>query len=188
VSLLQPDKRKETIRKALVASLPRLQRFADLLAGNRAEGRTLLRRSLIGMLSERLADEADARTDRWAFAEIYRSWLEERHAQPPAPRKPRGSHAGFERLFNDGERGEIDTLTVRFLWKLPVPERSALLLTYGEKFDPESAAMVLVTTAEEVEALLIRANAMLADRVCGLGSAASNGMRARRSGDGRGLR
>jgi DNA-directed RNA polymerase specialized sigma24 family protein len=155
----------------MIASLPRLQRFADLLEGNRTEGRALLRRSLIGMLSERLGGEADAEPDRWAFAEIYRQWVDERPAQPIAPRKPKGTHAGFERLFHHAEGGEVDALTVRFLWKLPVAERSALLLTYAEGFDAESTAGILGTTSEEVEALLIRANAMLADRISVLGAA-----------------
>lgn len=180
VSRVQPDNRHDSIRQCLIASLPRLQRFADLLAGDKAAGRMLLRRSLIRMLSGRPGHDEDAPTDRWAFTEIYQLWLEERQQAPQASRSPKGGHAGFEKLFQSAE-GDVDVLTARFLWKLSVPERTALLLAYGEGMDAESAASVLGTAPEEVEALLVRANAALANRLRTVGALHSGGITARRT-------
>jgi RNA polymerase sigma-70 factor (ECF subfamily) len=68
----------ESIRTGLIAMLPRLMRFADLLAGDRRAGAGLLGRALRLMLVEEHRYQRGTALECWAFAEIYRLWLEER--------------------------------------------------------------------------------------------------------------
>ena len=65
------------MRRELIAMLPRLKRFTDVLVGDKKEGRALLRRALLRMLNDRLRYQRDIPFDRWAFAEIYQLWLGE---------------------------------------------------------------------------------------------------------------
>jgi RNA polymerase sigma-70 factor (ECF subfamily) len=74
----------DSIRPGLIAMLPRLKRFADLLVGERKEATALLRRALHFMLAEQHRYQRGRALDGWAFAEIYRQWLAELgdHADP----------------------------------------------------------------------------------------------------------
>jgi RNA polymerase sigma-70 factor (ECF subfamily) len=145
--------------------LPRLKRFADVLTGEKKEGKALLRRALFRMLNEHHRYQRGTSFDRWAFAEIYAQWLDELrdHAEPL--RQGKTSQENFARLFHkDGEEA-FDDLTANFLAELPPQQRSTLLLVYGEGFDHEDAARVLDATAGAIEARLIRVSASLADRL-----------------------
>jgi DNA-directed RNA polymerase specialized sigma24 family protein len=181
-----PAQRNDAFRQCLVSSLPRLQRFADVVAGDKADGRTLLRRALIRMLSDPARNKDDEPSAQWAFAEIYKLWREERPQETQGKRAAKGGYANFERLFHSGG-GDIDALTVRFLWKLPVAERSALLLSYGERLDEERAATILGTTPEAIELLLVRAHAALADRLGTRSAARFDGPQSLRAGGEQGL-
>lgn len=152
--------------------LPRLKRFADVLAGEKKEGKALLRRALFRMLDEHHRYQRGTSFDRWAFAEIYALWLIELrdHAEPL--RQTRASEPNFERLFHKDGEEKFDAITANFLWQLTPQQRSTLLLVYGEGFDYEDAARVLDSNADTIEARLIRASASLADRLGG-GSRAS---------------
>jgi DNA-directed RNA polymerase specialized sigma24 family protein len=155
----------DSIRHGLIAMLPRLKRFADVLIGERREGTALLSRALKRMLAEQHRYQRGTPLDRWAFAEIYRLWLHELrdHADPMRQAKP--LDASFERLFAMDQAEEFDGLTASFLGHLPPQQRSTLLLVYGEGLDHEDAGRVLDSTPETVAARLIRASAGLADRL-----------------------
>ena len=160
---------KQSVRHDLIAMLPRLKRFADVLVGEKKEGKALLRRALVRMLAEQHRYQRGTPLDRWAFAEIYQLWLHELrdHADPLGQAKT--SEAGFDRLFPKDRKVEHDALTASFLGHLPPQQRSTLLLVYGEGFDHEAAGHVLDSSPDTIAARLIRASASLADR---LGSAA----------------
>ncbi len=149
--------------------LPRLKRFADVLVGEKREGKALLRRALKRMLADQQRYQWGTPLDRWAFTEIYRLWLGELrdHADPLRQVKP--TDADFERLFRWDEDSNFDALTASFLGHLPPQQRSTLLLVYGEGFDHEDAGRVLDSSPDTIQARLIRACASLADR---LGSSA----------------
>ena len=151
--------------------LPRLKRFADVLTGEKKEGKALLRRALFRMLNEHHRYQRGTLFDRWAFGEIYALWLIELrdHAEPL--RQAKASEENFELLFHKDGEEEFDALTANFLGQLPPQQRSTLLLVYGEGFDYEDAARVLDSNAGTIEARLIRASASLADRL-GAGSRA----------------
>src|SRR5680860_1922068 len=67
----------DTIRPGLIAMLPRLKRFADVLIGARDAGTGLLGRALQAMLAEQHRYQRGTGLDVWAFGEIYRHWLHE---------------------------------------------------------------------------------------------------------------
>ncbi len=152
--------------------LPRLKRFADVLTGEKKEGKALLRRALLRMLNEHHRYQRGTPFDRWAFGEIYALWLIELrdHAEPL--RQTKASEESFEHLFHKGGEERFDALTANFLWRLSPQLRSTLLLVYGEGFDYEDAARALDSNTGTIEARLIRASASLADRLGG-GSRAS---------------
>ncbi len=154
-----------SIRHGLITMLPRLKRFADVLAGDRREGRTLLARSLRRMLAEPHRYQRGTPLDRFAFAEIYRLWLHELRDHADPMRGTKSGDESFERLFLEGEGDEVDALTASFLANLPPQQRCTLLLVYGEGFDLEDAGRVLDSSPDTVAARVTRASASLADRL-----------------------
>ena len=152
----------DQIRPGLVAMLPRLKRFADLLVGERTEATALLRRALHFMLAEQHRYQRGRALDSWAFAEIYQQWQAELgdHDDPLA--QSRGvDRASLADLIGD----DSSALTASFLASLPAQQRLALLLVYGERFDYAEAGRVLDISADMIAARLIRISAMFADRL-----------------------
>jgi DNA-directed RNA polymerase specialized sigma24 family protein len=166
---VQAEWSHDSIRHGLITMLPRLKRFADVLIGDKRDGRALLARSLRRMLAEQHRYQRGTPLDRWAFAEIYRLWLHELrdHADPMRQVKP--DDQSFEGLFLDSPEEDVDALTASFLGNLPPQQRCTLLLVYGEGYDYEDAGRVLDSPPDTVAARLIRASASLADRL-GLGA------------------
>jgi RNA polymerase sigma-70 factor (ECF subfamily) len=159
------DIQDESVRRELIAMLPRLKRFTDVLVGDKKEGRALLRRALLRMLNDRRRYQRDIPFDRWAFAEIYQLWLGEllHHADPL--RQAKVSETDFEGLFPQEQGIVFDALTANFLEHLPPQQRSTLLLVYGEGFNYEDAGRVLDLNADTIRSRLIRASASLADQL-----------------------
>ena len=154
----------DSIRHGLITMLSRLKRFADVLVGETRDGTALLGRALRRMLAEQHRYQRGTPLDRWAFSEIYRLWLHELREQPDPMRQVKADDKSFERLF--GAEGEaVDVLTAGFLGNLPPQQRCTLLLVYGEGFDHEDAGRVLDSPPDTVAARLIRASAILADRL-----------------------
>jgi RNA polymerase sigma-70 factor, ECF subfamily len=162
---VQAEDLYDSIRAGLITMLPRLKRFADLLAGERRVGEALLGRALRRMLAEEHHYQRGTALDRWAFAEIYRLWLEELRDHTDLVGQAKVSDASFARLFCSGERIAFDAVTVSFLRSLPPQQRLTLLLVYGERFDHSDAGSVLDVTAETISARLVRVTADLADRL-----------------------
>jgi DNA-directed RNA polymerase specialized sigma24 family protein len=153
------------MRHELIAMLPRLKRFADVLVGEKREGKALLRRALHLMLAEHHRYQRGTPLDRFAFTEIYRLWLGELRDHADPLRQAKSSEEDFDRLFPKDRGADFDAFTATFLGQLPPPQRSTLLLVYGEGFDYEDAARVLDSDADTVQSRLIRASASLADRL-----------------------
>jgi len=156
---VQADDFHDSIRPGLIAMLPRLKRFADLLVGERDEATALLSRALNVMLAEQHRYQRGRALDGFAFGEIYRHWLAEHRSHSDSPGQVRIDDANFAALFgSDG-----DALTTRFLAELPAQQRLTLLLVYGEKFDYVEAGRVLDVPADTIASRLIRISAALAD-------------------------
>jgi RNA polymerase sigma-70 factor, ECF subfamily len=154
-----------SVRHELIAMLPRLKRFADVLVGEKKESGFLLRRALLRMLSDQCRDRLGSLFDRWVFAEIYRVWLGDLCHQSDSRHQATSSEMDFELLFAQEQGAEFDALTANFLGQLPPQQRGALLLIYGEGFDYEDAARVLDSNPDTIRSRLIRATASLADRL-----------------------
>lgn len=155
----------DSVRDGLIAMLPRLKRFADVLAGDKEEGTKLLRRALLRMLDDQHGYQRGTPLDRWGFAEIYRLWLHALRDHVDPLRQAKGSETSFERLFHKTGGVDFDALTASFLGHLPPQQRATLLLVYGEGFDHEAAGRVLDSSPDTIVARLIRASASLADRL-----------------------
>jgi RNA polymerase sigma-70 factor, ECF subfamily len=162
---VQAEEFHDSIRPGLIAMLPRLKRFIDLLVGERTEGTALLGRALNRMLVEQHRYQRGTALDRWAFAEIYREWLSELrdHADPMGQAKT--DDASFALLFRRDGGEEVDAFTADFLRNLPPQQRLTLLLVYGERFDYIDAGRVLDVPAETIGARLVRISANFADRL-----------------------
>lgn len=159
---MQAEDFQDSIRPGLVAMLPRLKRFADLLMGEREAGNALLARALRRMLAEQHRYQRGMALDCFAFTEIYRQWLDElRDRNEPGALKI--DNARFATLFQTEGSEEIDPFTVRFLQSLPPQQRLTLLLVYGEGFDHIDAGRVLDVPGETIATRLLRISAHLAD-------------------------
>jgi RNA polymerase sigma-70 factor (ECF subfamily) len=162
---VQAEEFHDSIRPGLIAMLPRLKRFSDLLVGERKQGTALLGRALNRMLVEQHRYQRGTALDRWAFAEIYREWLSELrdHADPMGQAK--ADDASFAALFRQQEGAAFDSFTTAFLRSLPPQQRLTLLLVYGERFDYIDAGRVLDVPSETIGTRLVRISATLADRL-----------------------
>ena len=162
---MQADEFHDSIRPGLIAMLPRLKRFADLLVGGRKQGTTLLRRALQLMLAEQHRYQHGTALDRWAFAEIYQLWLAglRDHAEPM--RQAKVDDASFVQLFHRADGETVDDFTTSFLRNLPPQQRLTLLLVYAERFDHIDAGRVLDVPSDTIAARLVRVSASLADRL-----------------------
>lgn len=133
-----------TTRLKLISLLPRLRRFAAVLAGDRPRSDEVLRAACMRML------EADARRrgsspfDIWAFSELHALWLEKLRGHIDPMAQGRGDELLFRSAFSGAEAGTADDgRTAEILSRLPPQQRSALLLIYGDGFSYEDAALIL---------------------------------------------
>ncbi|MDJ0514276.1 MAG: sigma factor-like helix-turn-helix DNA-binding protein [Methyloceanibacter sp.] len=155
----------DSVRPGLVAMLPRLKRFADVLAGGRDEGRGLLQRSLHYMLAEQHHYQRGTSLDVWAFGEVYRQWRHELSGEDDPMTLARIDDVAFGALFDLDDDGYRDEPIIGFLVGLPPQQRLTLLLVYGEGFEHEDAGRILDVSSEMVAARLIRMSTSLADRL-----------------------
>lgn len=162
---VQAEDYHDSIRPGLVAMLPRLKRFADVLAGGSEEGRGLLSRALRYMLSEQHLYQRGTALDVWAFTEVYRQWRHELSGYADPMAQARIDNVHFGELFLFEEDGYRDEPVIDFLVGLPPQQRLTLLLVYGEGFEHEDAARILDVPLETIAARLVRMSAALTDRL-----------------------
>ena len=145
--------------------LPRLKRFADVLAGGRAEGRGLLQRSLRYMLAEQHLYQRGTALDVWAFGEVCRQWRHELSGDDDPMARAKIDDVAFRALFDLEAEDFRDEPVIAFLIGLPPQQRLTLLLVYGEGFEHEDAGRILDVSPEMIAARLIRMSTSLADRL-----------------------
>jgi RNA polymerase sigma-70 factor, ECF subfamily len=162
---VQAEDFRDSVRPGLVAMLPRLKRFADILVGERNEGAALLGHALRCMLAEQHRYQRGTALDVWAFAEIYRQWLHELRTHADPMQQAKTDDARFGQLFHVEQDGYLDAPTASFLGNLPPQQRLTLLLIYGEGFDLEDAGRVLDVPPDTIAVRLVRTSAALADRL-----------------------
>jgi len=155
----------DSVRPGLVAMLPRLKRFADVLAADRAAGRSLLARALQYMLAQQYLYQRGTALDVWAYSELYRQWRHELSSQSEPIAQARVDDKRFGALFHIDEDNYLDAPVIAFLGGLPPQQRLTLLLVYGDGFEHEDAARILDVTPETIAARLVRMSAALTDRL-----------------------
>lgn len=152
-------------RLKLISLLPRLRRFAAVLAGDRERSDDLLRTACRRMLRANARRRGSAPFDIWAFSELYALWLEKLrdHMDPMA--QGRGDEEMFRSAFAGADigAGEI-ALTAEILSNLPPQQRSAALLVYGDGFSYEDAALILDVPRQTVVERATRALSTIIDR------------------------
>ncbi|MGD9868011.1 MAG: hypothetical protein AB7U38_08460, partial [Hyphomicrobiales bacterium] len=125
---------EEFVRLKLISTLPRLRRFAVVLAGERDAADLLLRTGCERMLSESHRFRRGAAFDRWAFAELYSHWMGSLREQKATMPQGRGDGAAFLPDGTDAKRaGEEAAQMSQVVASLSPQQRSAALLIYGEK-------------------------------------------------------
>lgn len=155
----------ESVREELIAMLPRLRRFAAVLVCARPQRDILLRDACLRMMDEQHRYPLGTPFDCWAFAEIYRLWLERLRSGSQSPAHGPGGEAGFAYPGSEPEFGLDDAETTIFLASLTPQQRCALLLVHGEGFSYEESAKVLDTSVQTIVARVTRASMQLADRI-----------------------
>lgn len=162
---MQAEDFHDSVRPGLVAMLPRLKRFADVLVGARDEGGGLLGRALQFMLAAQHRYQRGTALDVWAFGEVYRQWLHELRELDAPVAQTKIDDARFGELFYPEGDGYFDAPVIAFLGAMPPQQRLTLLLVYGEGFEHEDAARILDMPPETIAARLVRISAALADRL-----------------------
>lgn len=161
--MVQRENSTESTRLKLISLLPRLRRFAAVLAGDRAGCDALLRAACERMISDK-SGQPGTPFDRWAFEQLHALWLEglRQHTEPMA--RVRGDEDLFQAAFAGADAGAAEIAeTAAALTRLPPQQRSAALLIYGEGFSYEEAASILDVPSHTVIERTARALAALID-------------------------
>lgn len=151
-------------RLKLISLLPRLRRFAAVLAGDRERGDDLLRAASWRMLRADAIERGSAPFDVWAFTVLYGLWLEKLrdHTDPMA--QGRGDEDLFREAFAGGGMDAAEVELAEILSALPPQQRSAVLLVYGDGFSYEDAAYIVDTPRHTVVERVTRALSTIIDR------------------------
>lgn len=162
--MMQTGRLSASDRAKLITLLPRLRRFATVLAGGRDGADGLLRTACRKMLHNSGSYQQGAAFDIWAFSMLHAEWLSglRSHADPLA--QSQGESGAFAvDQFGELDDGYLEP-TLEILAKLPAQQRGAALLIYGEGFSYDEAGQILDTTPETVMARLARALATFVER------------------------
>ena len=136
-----------SIRSKLILLLPRLRRFAAVLAGDAAKRDELLRASCEAMLERQSHYQDGTPFDRWAFSQIYAAWLKRlrEHSEPLTDSQ---ADAALFVPQTTGLRRDLDFAS--FFASLPTQQRGVMLLVYGERFSYADAARVVDAPSETI--------------------------------------
>lgn len=140
----------------MITLLPRLQRFAATLAGNRERADTLLRAACNKMLEDGGVPRQGLAFDVWAFGAVQAEWLAGLRGQKYPISQGQGDAAAFLPAGGAGENRQFRDIAA-VLAKLPPQQRSAVLLVYGEGFSYAEAAQILDAPLHTVLARVSRA-------------------------------
>lgn len=160
-----------SIRSKLILLLPRLRRFAAVLAGEAAKRDALLRAGCKAMLDQHYQYQPGTPFDRWAFSQIYAAWLKRlrEHSEPLAESQ------ADEGLFLPQTPGvQSDSDFASFFAGLPPQQRGVMLLVYGERFSYADAAKVVDAPTDTIARRAGRSLANYAEHLNGLTSAAKS--------------
>ncbi len=165
-TMVQRQRIRESIRHRLISLLPRLRRFAGVLAGNREARDALLLTACRHMLAEQHRYQRGLALDIWAFSQLYSLWLKSlrRHGEPMT--QGRGDETLFLTAFWGAEESEDESAALAAaLASLPPQQRAALVLMDGEGFSYEEAAEILDSSPQTVMERVARGLGALIERM-----------------------
>lgn len=172
--MAQSERLSASARTKLITLLPRLRRFAILLAGDREGADSLLRSACKKILDEGHAFRQGTAFDVLAFCELHGEWLRDLRSHETPISQGQGDASAFEPAGLEGGDGHLPEIA-DILAKLPPQQRSAVLLIYGEGFSYEEAGRILDTPVQTVIARVSRALASFIERADWLDSAGLSG-------------
>ena len=168
--MAQSERASASIRTKLITLLPRLRRFATLLAGDREGAECLLRSACKKILDTGYTFQPGTAFDLQAFSELHGEWLSGLRSHETPISQGQGDSGVFEQAMQgDGDNHFREIADI--LAQLPPQQRSAVLLVYGDGFSYGEAARILDTPSHRVIARVSRALASFIERAGWLDSA-----------------
>jgi len=169
------DDSAETIRRQMIALLPRLRRFAASLTGNLADADDLVQDTVERALKNLHRWQPGTRLDSWMYRIAQNLWIDTvraRRARPTVNADPPEAAVAF-----DGVRAAEAKLTFadtcRALGKLPEQQRVVVALVLIEGLSYREAAEILELPMGTVTSRLARAREALSASVFGEGAKAA---------------
>lgn len=161
--MAQTQRLSRSERTKLIILLPRLRRFAVLLAGNTVSADALLRLACKKMLDGARAFRQGTAFDLWAFGELHGEWLAGLRSHNNPISQGQGDPSAFLPADASGEIGKFQEIA-EILAKLPPQQRSAVLLIYGDGFSYDEVSQILDAPARTVIARVSRALGSFVER------------------------
>lgn len=163
----------ETVRRNLVALLPRLRRFARSLTGNASDADDLVQDALERALRNLHRWQPGTKLDSWMFRLTHNLWIDTVRAKRVRAAVPLDAD-GVELASTDGVR-ELDArlalaATNAAMAKLPEEQRAAIALVVVEGMSYRDAADLLQVPIGTITSRLARARTALAAVLVGDGA------------------
>lgn len=168
--MAQSERLSASARTKLIILMPRLRRFARVLAGDGDGADALLRAACLKILDRGHTFKQGAAFDLHAFAELHAAWLSDLRSRETPISQAQADVSAFAPA--EPENGEHHFLEIaEILAHMPPQQRSAALLVYGEGFSYDEAARILDTPKQTVIARVSRALASFIERADWIDSA-----------------
>jgi RNA polymerase sigma-70 factor (ECF subfamily) len=169
----------ESVRKDVVALLPRLRRFALSLTGNHSDADDLVQDAVERALRNLHRWQEGTRLDSWMFRMTQNLWIDTVRARKLRVAAPlEGEEA--EKAAVDGARAMdarlVFTSTCAALEKLPEEQRVAVGLVCVDGMSYRDAANALGVPVGTLTSRLFRARAALAEALAGEGAEPSEAL------------
>ncbi len=161
--MAQSERLSASARNKLITLLPRLRRFATLLAGDRGGADALLRSACRKILDKGDSFQQGTAFDLRAFSELHSEWLSGLRSHETPISQGQGDASAFEPAGREDDDGHFHEIA-NILAKLPPQQRSAVLLVYGEGFSYDEAGRILDTPLPTVITRVSRALASFIER------------------------
>lgn len=136
----------ETLKREIVAFLPRLRRYCQALTGSRADGDDLVQATCERAIRHLESWQAGTRLDAWLFRIARNHFLNElRYRRVRGPQQDIADHEAAHAVdARPGQEARLDLARVRaLLGRLPEEQRSVLLLVAVEGLSYQETAAVL---------------------------------------------
>lgn len=168
--MAQSERLSVSARNKLITLLPRLRRFATLLAGDEGRADSLLRSACKKILDKGHTYQQGTAFDVRAFSELHGAWLSELRSHESPISQGQADSSAFEPVGQQNDDGHFSEIA-EILAHLPPQQRSAALLVYGDGFSYEEAGRILDIPHQTVIARVSRALASFIERADWIDSA-----------------